>query len=184
MSTPEPAAWLERLTAVLAPPPQPIPPRTEPWAGVEARLGFRLPDDYKRIADRYGNGTLSFDFALLTPAALRGLNLWSISAEWIDIWRTDSEDDPYPEPPGPIWDGASGLFPLAGQEGSLWWFDVRDGIAHDDTIYVDHRWEWDLRCSGPLARALYAICAGDEPVPGRELGESGYTPPFWFGSQR
>ncbi len=165
MTTTEPVDWLERLVTVLPPPPHPIPPRTEPWADIEARLGFRLPDDYKRIADRYGNG--SFGTFLLTPTGPRGLNLWTRSAEWIDIWRTDSipRRTPYPEPPGPIFDGVSGLFPLAGQEGGLWWFDVRDRIAHDDTIYVDNCWEWDFTLRGPLARALYAICAGEEPLP-------------------
>jgi hypothetical protein len=163
LSTTEPVDWLERLTAVLPPPPQPIPPRTEPWADIEARLGFRLPDDYKRIADRYGNG--SSRSYLLTPAGPQALNLWTSSATALDIWRTYNADDPHPEPPGPIFDGVSGLFPLAGQEGSWWWFDVRDGIAHDDTIYVDNRWEWDFTLRGPLARALYAICAGEEPLP-------------------
>jgi hypothetical protein len=94
VTTTEPVDWLERLVTVLPPPPHPIPPRTEPWADIEARLGFRLPDDYKRIADRYGNG--SFGTFLLTPTGPRGLNLWTRSAEWIDIWRTDSEADPLP----------------------------------------------------------------------------------------
>ncbi len=180
MSTPEPVDWLERLVTVLPPPPQPIPPRTGPWADIEARLGFRLPDDYKRIADRYGNGAQTNDIFLLTPTGPGGLNLWTGSATALDIWRTYKADDTYPEPPGRIWDGVVGLFPLAGQEGSWWWFNIRDRIAHDDTIYVDHRWEWNITLRGPLARALYAICAGDEPVPARELGESGYTPPFQF----
>ncbi|WP_254407169.1 histone-like nucleoid-structuring protein Lsr2 [Streptomyces sp. GMY02] len=42
----------------LCPPPQ-SPPRPVDWDGVEAGLGVRLPEDYKRLAAVYGPGVFS-----------------------------------------------------------------------------------------------------------------------------
>jgi len=48
---------MEKLVALLPPPPRPVelPPHPGAWAEVEARLGTRLPRDYKALIERYGS---------------------------------------------------------------------------------------------------------------------------------
>ncbi|MEU8889113.1 SMI1/KNR4 family protein [Streptomyces sp. NPDC048442] len=61
-TTPDPselppdASWLDRIVAVTGWAAMGGEPRTVDWAAVEARLGTRLPSDYKRLIETFGEG--------------------------------------------------------------------------------------------------------------------------------
>ncbi|MFI5983770.1 SMI1/KNR4 family protein [Streptomyces sp. NPDC051555] len=48
---------VEALVRLCPPPAAPTPPSATDWAAKEGELGFRLPDDYKRLCDAYGPGS-------------------------------------------------------------------------------------------------------------------------------
>jgi len=58
------------------------------WDEVEARLGTRLPSDYKRFVDRYGTGAVGDFLYVLTPATDNPhLSLFDQSRVMLDGWR-------------------------------------------------------------------------------------------------
>ncbi|MFB7179829.1 SMI1/KNR4 family protein [Streptomyces sp. NPDC056257] len=59
----------------LCPPPVDPPPVAE-WDGVESVLGFRLPDDYKRLCDLYGPGDFGDFIGVRHPLG---------STDWISL---------------------------------------------------------------------------------------------------
>lgn len=59
-----PKHTIEDLIALIPPPV--ARPATVDWALIEQRLGFRLPTDYKALADTYGPGVFCDDFLVWT----------------------------------------------------------------------------------------------------------------------
>lgn len=59
---------LEKLTKLEPPPPNPVARGTpERWQKVESTLGFRLPNDYKLLTDRYGVGHWANFIEIMNP---------------------------------------------------------------------------------------------------------------------
>ncbi|MGW4890804.1 SMI1/KNR4 family protein [Kitasatospora sp. NPDC004240] len=79
---------VERLVALTG---RRAAPRPFDWDSVERRLGTRIPQDYKRLAEAFGAGSFDHDLELLAPGAGL-LDLTRITAD-----RSDFAD---PAPPG------------------------------------------------------------------------------------
>jgi hypothetical protein len=76
------------------------------WAGVHARLGFRLPADYREFIDTYGPGTLG-DITIMAPGQPAGTDLFALlerkHAQVRGLLRDPRVDPPYyPEPGGTV----------------------------------------------------------------------------------
>ncbi|GAA2230597.1 SMI1/KNR4 family protein [Streptomyces amakusaensis] len=63
---PPDASWLDRLVAVTGWSPSGAPGEVD-WAAVEARLGTRLPNDYKRLHETFGEGLFDGYFNVYSP---------------------------------------------------------------------------------------------------------------------
>ncbi|MFB6841040.1 hypothetical protein [Streptomyces sp. NPDC056361] len=88
--------WVERLIGITG---QTLPPRRPgiDWGGVEARVGMRLPGDYKRMVETFGRG--SFDGYLdlnqepWTDLREDGLLIWAgTEHENLYCWQIDEGD--------------------------------------------------------------------------------------------
>lgn len=65
-----PLSALEQLTKILVPPSSPVATGSpEAWAAVEARLGTRLPEDYKSFVSIYGFGAIDGAVWVFSPFA-------------------------------------------------------------------------------------------------------------------
>jgi SMI1-KNR4 cell-wall len=61
---------LERLRSIVPPPAEPLEAGApDQWPRVEAELGTRLPDDFKRFTELYGSGKFDDFLYLLNPFA-------------------------------------------------------------------------------------------------------------------
>ncbi|OEJ23511.1 hypothetical protein AS594_02400 [Streptomyces agglomeratus] len=88
--------WVERLLSITGWTPPPRRPDVD-WAQTEARLGTRLPTDYKRMVETFGEG--AFDAYLTlnqepwTHLREDGLLIWAgTEHEDLYCWRTDDGD--------------------------------------------------------------------------------------------
>ncbi|MFE9797172.1 hypothetical protein ACFYRL_36295 [Streptomyces goshikiensis] len=101
--TTEPAGvdWLESLVGTVDWGTKPV--LQADWAGVEGRLGYRLPSDHKRLVERFGKGT--FDDGYIDLPAPEDLAAWGLFHEqtgalpWASnehelllCWVTDAAD--------------------------------------------------------------------------------------------
>lgn len=112
------SAAVARWAAMVAPPS--AGPVAVSWPDVEARLGTRLPSDYRWLVDVYGAGVVGDVYWVLHPLGPTGIDLertwrWERSPEASRHFRL-----PPPHPIGPL-DG--GLLPCALDEdaGVLYW---------------------------------------------------------------
>jgi hypothetical protein len=76
------------------------------WAGVHARLGFRLPADYREFIDTYGPGTFG-DIRIMAPGAPGEMDLFALLerkySQVRGLVRDDRVDPPFfPEPGGTV----------------------------------------------------------------------------------
>jgi hypothetical protein len=99
-----PANEMARLRELIGTPPIEVP--KVDWAAVHARLGFRLPTDYREFIDTYGPGTLG-DIRITAPGAPGDLDLYGLLqrkyAQVRDLERWAAVDPPfYPEPGGAV----------------------------------------------------------------------------------
>ncbi|MEU8775526.1 SMI1/KNR4 family protein [Streptomyces sp. NPDC048606] len=91
----------DRLTRLVAPPAAPVDAFGD-WPAVEAAIGTRLPDDYKRLVETYGWGEFCDFLYLHTPFGTSRHN----GIEWQrpyppDEPEPDRERHPYPLHPAP-----------------------------------------------------------------------------------
>jgi len=122
--------------------------RAVDWAGVHARLGFRLPADYREFIDTYGPGTLG-DIRIMAPGAPGGMDLFEL-LEWKYAQVRDASRDLvfrppfYPEPGGTVcWGEASGGWACGWAPGSAdpdeWTVDIMPNanlasFSHEDGL--------------------------------------------------
>ncbi|MFJ9817928.1 SMI1/KNR4 family protein [Streptomyces sp. NPDC101151] len=95
----------QALTRLVPPPERPIDAHGD-WADVEARLGVRLPADYKQLVERYGHGEFCDYLYLRTPFGpgphngLRyddGLLVWGTTMDADRLcWRTEGDPEEWP----------------------------------------------------------------------------------------
>ncbi|MFF4342054.1 hypothetical protein ACFY00_19225 [Kitasatospora sp. NPDC001540] len=154
-------AWNERLAGLVG---WRGARREVDWAGVEARLGVRLPLGYRLLVERFGAG--AFDgLSLLVPGApdprldLEGnaAQLAGAAAEW------PGRLDPYPVFPAP-----GGLLQWAdGEDGQLqayWLTDAGDPdrwpVLSNGADGTAAEWE---RFDGPVGQYLFRLFTGRRP---------------------
>ncbi|MFF5028190.1 SMI1/KNR4 family protein [Streptomyces collinus] len=96
---------LDALTRTVPPPADPVDGHGD-WAGVEARLGVRLPADYRLLAETYGRGEFCDYLYLRTPFGTNphnglewhdGLVVWggTMDADRL-CWRPEGDPDAWP----------------------------------------------------------------------------------------
>ena len=109
---------LETLITLVAPPAAPAGAPFD-WHSIEARMGTRLPRDYKAYCDTYGHGLFFANWNLypLTPDAPERYHDLA-GTFWLDVLADDELERthrPYPEP--------GGLLAIATSElkHRLWW---------------------------------------------------------------
>ncbi|MGW7329180.1 hypothetical protein ACWGIU_11445 [Streptomyces sp. NPDC054840] len=88
--------WVQRLIGITAWTPPPQRPDVD-WAQIEARMGTRLPSDYKRMVETFGEG--AFDAYLhlnrepWTDSKEDGLLVWAgTEHKNLYCWQTDDGD--------------------------------------------------------------------------------------------
>lgn len=89
---------MERLVAITAWASPPQRPDVD-WAQIEAEVGTRLPGDYKRMVETFGEGAfdgyLTLNQEPWTHLREDGLLIWaSTEHENLYCWRTDDSPDP------------------------------------------------------------------------------------------
>ncbi|WP_372343300.1 histone-like nucleoid-structuring protein Lsr2 [Streptomyces sp. KL116D] len=158
MSTP-----LDRLTD-LCPPPAPVQPPVD-WAGVEAALGTRLPQDYRQFTAAYDPGRLADFFWVHDPrhtsvhVRLAGPAADRIRAQM----RSDHARGICPSPVDPEL-----LLPCGGTDNGEVLFWIADPRAGPDAWQVavnearGPRW---FVFDGGLTRFLVAVLSGTTEVP-------------------
>ncbi|MFF4424634.1 hypothetical protein ACFY04_28310 [Streptomyces sp. NPDC001549] len=90
--------WVERLVAITAWTSPPQRPDVD-WAQIEAEVGTRLPGDYKRMVETFGEGAfdgyLTLNQEPWTHLREDGLLIWaSTEHENLYCWQTDDSTDP------------------------------------------------------------------------------------------
>ncbi|MEU1401221.1 SMI1/KNR4 family protein [Streptomyces sp. NPDC005728] len=96
---------LEALTRLVPPPEPPVDGHGD-WAAAEARLGVRLPADYKLLAETYGWGEFCDYLYLRTPFGTSphnglerydGLLVWGTTTDADRLcWRTEGDPEEWP----------------------------------------------------------------------------------------
>lgn len=87
--------------------PPPVQVAKVDWPGVHARLGFRLPADYREFIDAYGPGTLG-DIRITAPGQPPGMDLFAL-LERKHIQAGGGLGTPfYPDPGGTVSWGETG----------------------------------------------------------------------------
>jgi hypothetical protein len=116
-----PVSEMAALRELIGAPPTGV--RAVDWAGLHARLGFRLPADYREFIDTYGPGTLG-DIQIMAPGAPGGMDLFEL-LEWKYAQVREADRDLvfrppfYPEPGGTVcWGEASGRWTCGWAPGS------------------------------------------------------------------
>lgn len=96
---------LDALVRAVSPPAGPVDARGE-WAEAEARLGVRLPGDYKQLVETYGWGEFCDYLYLRTPFGTSpynrlerhdGLLVWGATTDADRLcWRTEGDPEEWP----------------------------------------------------------------------------------------
>ncbi|MFE1879262.1 SMI1/KNR4 family protein [Streptomyces diastatochromogenes] len=96
---------LDALVRAVPPPADPVDARGD-WAEVEARLGVRLPGDYKLLVETYGWGEFCDYLYLRTPFGTsphngpewhEGLLVWGTTMDADRLcWRTEGDPEEWP----------------------------------------------------------------------------------------
>ncbi|MBX3439683.1 MAG: SMI1/KNR4 family protein [Planctomycetaceae bacterium] len=151
---------LHTLQKVMQPPESPFEtPNEDGWEFVEARLGFALPDDYKKFINCYGTGAVDRFLWVLNPfSENKHLNLFESSGIQLQTLRQlrdeFGEHIPYAVFPNP-----NGIFPWAITDNGdvLYW--VCDGLPSNWLIVVNEsrgpRWrEYGLTTTDFLTKVI------------------------------
>lgn len=115
------------------------------WEEVEARLGTRLPADYKAFVDRYGTGAVGDFLWVLTPSTSNEfLNFFDKGRVMLDGYRQLRDEWPreypfsaYPEPngllPWAVTDNGDELYWLTGPDPDKWpTIVISRGVPHEE----------------------------------------------------
>ncbi|MGH9279073.1 MAG: SMI1/KNR4 family protein [Acidimicrobiales bacterium] len=146
---------LERLTARMPPPPTPAAV-SRSWEEVEAAYGLRFPPDYRAVLETYGSGSVGGEMVWVDP---RRPAFDEPAAFVLGLLRgPDGGFAPLPAFPA----GGPSLFPVATNgNGDNVFLIVRDGVAHDDQLWVGHVAERDwARVPGPFSAFVYSVVSG------------------------
>ncbi|NUS12754.1 MAG: hypothetical protein HOY69_15365 [Streptomyces sp.] len=166
------ASAVERLAAITDVPPSPEHPVD--WPAVEARLGTRLPGDYKRTVEVFGPG--SFDGWLQLYSPLDPTSDLVEHTEWLRRWSTANGTrlwEPYGLHPSP-----GGLLQWAATEQADAFYWITDGpdpdrwpvvAAADDNVFTD---------PFPGSTASYVCALLTDPA--FPLGMAGTFSAHWF----
>jgi hypothetical protein len=132
------------------------------WEAVEARLGVRLPGDYKWLIERYGPGSFGFLQVLLPESSIENVRLEhqaKQTAEGLDYLRESGMDIPYQN---------AELLPFAGTNNGDFCYWLRHPADDPDawTVVVGERSagpEWST-FDGGVVEFLYAVLSGRHQV--------------------
>lgn len=120
------------------------PVRVYDWDAVEARLGTRLPDDYKYLVSNYPDLEVWEFIWVIPPERDDPQHAYDLAAKHAAFtrWMTDIMEDPHePEDfPYPVYDGESGILCWGmtpnGDE-CAWYVSGNDPNAWDALIVAD-----------------------------------------------
>lgn len=162
-------ATVERLISMITPPPTEV---AIDWNHAEVRIGHRLPEDYKAIADTYGAGLFGGEVAVWLPDGHGGDDLFAespgateILAEFADTFRT--AHTPWVDPDGrasPIDTRAlpTGYHPWGGGTSGAYgyWHHSTDDPNAWPVFWVDYRADLYLHHPGGIAAFLTDLVTG------------------------
>jgi hypothetical protein len=126
--------YLEQLLQIVPPPSTPVCAGSpEAWPDVEARLGTRLPQDYKAFINRYGSGGFYNFFGIISPF-LPENDLVTRFWKWRPFFQ-QGKFPVFPEPGGLLLLGADEC------EHTLFWLTKGDPdcwpLVYMDDDYID-----------------------------------------------
>lgn len=126
---------METLLKEIPPPLEPYEAFVGPWEPVEAKIGTRLPHDYKEFVRRYGNGYFMEFIGIWVPLAENPI--YRLEDAPLALGRKFCKED-YPDFPYAIWPSPGGLLPVGATDNGdgLFWLPV--GLPHSWRIVV---WE-------------------------------------------
>jgi hypothetical protein len=159
----DPPQALQRLTALVPPPPEPVEPAEEArWPEIEQALGTALPSDYKALLATYGSGTFDEELWLFSPFAPPGDgNLLdecpAVLADYAESRRRFPARYPLPPFPEP-----GGVLPLGRSDtgNELYW--VTEGQPDDWPVALfGSRSPRHEVHPGGIAAFLAALAAGE-----------------------
>lgn len=147
--------WLDRLIAVLAPPPEPTPPDLT-WEEVGAEFGVEFPADFRALIETYGLMSIDNELMVYDPR-WRGWMGWTghLQAAMREDYEAQSEPPPLPGFPSP---GRSLLVVGGNGNGDTLFLVVEDGVAAEDTVWLGNyrNLEW-FELQGPVSRLLLEV---------------------------
>jgi hypothetical protein len=151
-------ADLERLMALVPPPAEPVHAGSmADFAAIEAKLGSRLPTDFRRLVTTYGSGGWLEFYGVINPLDPRDATRWFDSRQ-MDHLRAMRRDVPQYSP-YPIWPDARGLLPWGGHEngGDMFWLMEGQPDEWATIFTLDRTPEYfriDRPCTGFLLSAI------------------------------
>jgi hypothetical protein len=152
---------VDRLAELVAPPPGQVP--THDWVNIERQLGTALPDDYKRLVDRYGPG--SFDGFLWVFQPMTGnrhLDLSQQIGQQLQVMRERASEPGlahaiFPEP--------RGLLPWGNTDnGDVGFWRTENDRSSWQIIVIEPREPALHTHRGGLASFLEGVLSGRERV--------------------
>lgn len=174
---------LDQLIELVAPPSTPLG-LNRSWAEVETELGLKLPSDYKKFIEQYGDGVIAgagVDLGYIgiwnwrsTKNALKGITnvIKNYEAE-----RRAGHDFPYDCFPAP-----GGLLPFgATPNGDHFnWRTEGDPESWDVVFYSFDSAKMILLEGDSFSQALHDILAHDSVLVPSEFGPEIMSPPYRF----
>lgn len=143
---------LDRLITLLQPP----PPRTPPdWVAVEARLGRRLPIDYKRFVERFGIGQVVDFIVVLAPDSRASCDLTTQTAQRLDALRQLTHE----VVPFDLTPGREGIIPwgITDNGDVMYWQATTDTVVADQIVVNAAREDTWVEFNGTMTKFLLEV---------------------------
>lgn len=151
---------LTELTSLISPPQTPRNvPESIDWSTIEAKLGLKLPLDYKRYIETYGSGLLAEFIRVLNPFDRdKYINLLKCSQSITSMFRTFPRGEHSDKIPYPFYPDHSGLLPWGNDENGIYIFWLTEGAPTKwPTVVADIRGPRWQRFDLPMTRFLTKI---------------------------
>lgn len=150
----------------MPPPANPVAPGDATgFEHIEAAIGTRLPQDYKRLIHAYGAGSWLDFYWVINPFVKHYADIWLDPNHWLmEFLRKEHEQ--WPEvAPYPIWPEPGGLLPWGGNEngGYLFWLTEGEADAWPTIHMADRTPEYD-RFDKPCTQLLVETITGENKI--------------------